>query len=63
MTSSAPGTAVYTITPVSPDGCVRSSAIVVVYVEQYLVNGHTHFRGEIKFTQFATQADIVHVLT
>jgi uncharacterized protein YfiM (DUF2279 family) len=62
-TTSASGKATYTITPTSPNGCIGSPINVVVKVKQCLVEGPTHFQGKIKYNKFASQTDIVHVLS
>lgn len=62
-TQNATGTATYTITPTSPEGCMGSSIDVVVNVNQCPVQKPIDFQGKIEYDKFLTQTDIIHVLT
>lgn len=59
LTSKTSGTAVYTITPFA-NGCEGNSINVTIRVQNC---APSHFRGRVRENTFATQKDIVHILT
>lgn len=63
LTTTSSGTAIYTVTPTSPGGDAGSPIIVTVTVQICEVETPKHFRGKIKCNQFATQTDIIHLLS
>lgn len=62
LTTSAPGTVTYTITPTSLTGCPGSTLIAVVTVESF-IPPPSDFRGKIRKDKFLTQTDIINQLS